>query len=457
MILVAYREALRRAGGRSELWGWSGLAVASLAIAGVYAVLMIVSRAPGSEQTVPWLLGFFYKGLIIHVVFSFVVWFLAVMGGLMHLSTVRIANGTPPLDRLGRIGLRLAVIACPLLFVPAFLPSAEASLNNYVPVLIHPLYYAGLVLLGLGIALAAVRLLVAARAVPGRLDTVSTAAVRAAIVYLVALVCVAIALALQWNEVVSPAFNDDLFWGGGHVLQFANTILLMAAWYLLGAVAFGEPLVSERVHGTATLLLLLFALVAPFLYGGFDQFSMEQRQAFTDLQYGLGPSALLMAVATLAGVLMRGRKALPWGDPGFLCLALSAAVFGLGGVFGFFVDGADTRTPSHYHGMIGGITLAYMGLFYTLILPLLDRASRWRRTMRVQVALYAFGQALQCVGLFMAGAPRKTAGAAQHLDSAAGIIGMRLNYSGGGLAILGGVLFVIVVGTALLRRRRPED
>ncbi|MCW8835170.1 MAG: cbb3-type cytochrome c oxidase subunit I [Rhodospirillales bacterium] len=452
MILEAYQKALGSSTARSELRGWALLAVAAIAIAGIYAVLMIVSRSPGAEKNFSWLLGFFHKGLVIHVVFSFVVWFLAVTGALLQLTAVRIAGGEPRLNGLGRVGLWLSVAAFPLLFGPAFLQSAEASLNNYVPVLIHPAYYAGLALLGAGIVLGVIRLFATVRAASGPLDTVSGNVVRAALVYLVALVCIAAAWWLQRHEAVSGGYNEDLFWGGGHVLQFVNTILLLVVWYILGSVAYGAPLVSDRAHNAAGWLLMLFALLTPAFYIVFGAFSDEQRQAFTDLQYALGPSALLVAVASLAGAAMRGRTSIPWRNPAFQCLFLSMGVFGLGGVFGFYVDGMDTRTPSHYHGMIGGVTLAYMGLFYAMILPVLGRPSAMRKTIAVQIMLYAFGQALQCVGLFMAGAPRKTAGAAQGLESAAEILGMRLNYMGGGLAILGGVLFVIVVGTALLKR-----
>ena len=38
---------------RRELWGWSAVAVGSLAIAGVFAALLAVSRIPGVESVFP--------------------------------------------------------------------------------------------------------------------------------------------------------------------------------------------------------------------------------------------------------------------------------------------------------------------------------------------------------------------------------------------------------------------
>lgn len=150
---------------RRELWAWAAVAVGALAVAGVFAFLIALSRVPGVESVLPWPVGFFHKGLVIHVVFSFVVWFLAVFGALLCLATAAVAGGAPRLAGLGTVGVAAAAVSTPLLFVPALLDRGEATLNNYVPVIIDPLYYAGLVVLAAGVALAAVRHLVN---LPGR-------------------------------------------------------------------------------------------------------------------------------------------------------------------------------------------------------------------------------------------------------------------------------------------------
>ncbi|MBM3566674.1 MAG: hypothetical protein FJX42_11255, partial [Alphaproteobacteria bacterium] len=62
---------------RDLLRAWMGLAALALALAGVMAVLLALSRIPGSQTLFPWPVAFFERGLVAHVVFSFVVWFLA--------------------------------------------------------------------------------------------------------------------------------------------------------------------------------------------------------------------------------------------------------------------------------------------------------------------------------------------------------------------------------------------
>ena len=435
---------------RRELWGWSTLAVGALAIAGVFALLLAISRIPGIEAVFPWPLAFFHKGLVIHVVFSFVVWFLAVFGALLLIAARRAAGGPPRFAGLGRAAVAGMAIAAPLLFVPALLDRGEPTLNNYVPVIIDPLYYAGLVVMGASMALAVVRLVLNLRRGTATADPMPLALAAAGLVYAIALVCFAVAYVLLAGDEPSHGFNEDLFWGGGHVLQFLNTLLLVVAWSLLAVRAFGPSAPGRAVVLVAAGLLALSVVPAPFLYLVFEPFSAAHTEAFTDLQYALAPPTVLVAGA----IALRRNRPLPWQEPAFLYLVLSVMVFAAGGALGLFVDGADTRTPAHYHGVIAGVTLAFMGLFHTEFLPLLERPLKRGKLLFAQVYLFAGGQLAACIGLYMAGgfgAPRKTAGEAQGLEETGAIVGMALNGIGALFAVLGGVLFIWLVASALLR------
>ena len=450
MLYDSFAEVVAEDRAKSQLRGWAALAILSLALAGVFAVLLALSRIPGVEDP----FDFFHKGLVIHVVFSFVVWFLAVFGALLHLAALRVSGGTPRFDGLGTAALAAAAVSCVLLFVPAFLERSEASLNNYVPVIIDPLYYAGVALLALGMGLAALRLLMN---LPGRkkpLDPACFGIVCAAVIYLLALVCGALALWHLRGAEASHAFNEELFWGAGHVLQFVNVSLLLAAWYMLGHLGPGGGCINDRLYRAAAVLMVVSALPAPLFYFIFEAFSAEQTEAFTNLQYALAPPSLMVAVAAMANLLAR-KEPLPWKNPAVLALVLSPLVFGAGGVLGLFVDGADTRTPAHYHGVIAGINLAFMGLFYGLFLPLLGRAVKTGKALRAQFTLFGGGQFFACIGLFLAGgygAPRKTAGAEQGLENLGAVIGMYMNGVGALIAVIGGVMFIWTVAAALLRK-----
>ncbi len=84
-----------------ELAGWAWLAVGALAVAGVFALLLALSRVPGMDQAPFWPIGFFYKGLVIHVVFSLVIWFMGVFAFLVTVATQR-AGGDYPARRAAR-------------------------------------------------------------------------------------------------------------------------------------------------------------------------------------------------------------------------------------------------------------------------------------------------------------------------------------------------------------------
>lgn len=439
---------------RRQLFGWAALAVGALAIAGAFALLLAVSRIPGIEVVVFWPLDFFRKGLVIHVVFSFVVWFLAVFAATCVLAHERLAPGRRTPDRLGLAALAGASLSLPLLFIPAFLDRGEPTLNNYVPVIIDPLYYTGLALLALSVGLVAARLVVAARPAALRRNPVEATVAASALACLLALLCFSLAHGMLSGAPWSYDFNEALLWGGGHILQFVNTLLLLAAWTWLAA-PWTRGGVPARPLAAASGVLLAGAIAGPAFYAVFPPFSPEQTGAFTWLQYLLGPSAAILAIPLLA----RLARPLPWREPAFLALALSMLLFAVGGTLGLFVDGADTRTPAHYHGVIAGVTLAFFGLFFARFLPLLGRAAGTPRRQRLILHLFAWGQLCACIGLFVAGghgAPRKVAGDAQGLVDLAPMIGMGMNGLGGLVAVIGGVVFVWTVGCALMRAADAE-
>ena len=435
-------------GPKRELRAWIGLAAFAIAVAGLGAGLIAASRTPGAADRAPWLAAMFERGLVVHVVFFFVIWFLAVFGCLLRLARTAAMPGRPTTDQAGTVIVGSAGAACALLVVVALSNAGIASLNNYVPVIIHALFYVGLAAIALALGLAALRLLVDTAPIVRSLDPVTTGIAASGIVFLIALLCIAIAAGFLVGEAPSPSWNEDLFWAGGHILQFMNVGLVITAWQVLGLAAFGELPIGPRWARWMFGFLIATAALGPAILIGFEPFEMRQTAAFTDLQYLLAVPILfaLGAVAT-AFVRAASRDGLRWKEPAFLALALSSAVFSVGTAMGLFADGGDTRTPAHYHGVIAGMQLAFMGVFYSHLLPLIGRPAG-RRASRIQLGLFAIGQLTAAIGLFIAAAPRKSAGAGA--ESLAHLIGFGMNGAGGLLAIAGGALFAWTLGRALL-------
>jgi len=454
--VAAFRPALAAPAMAREFRAWALMALGALALAGVFALLLAVARIPGADALFPWPVAFYKKSLIIHVVLSFVIWFLCAGNAVMLITACRLADGTPRLAGLGRPAIAAMAISFVLLCVPALLDRGQPALSNYVPVIIDPLYYWGLLGAALASVLAATRALANGIFRAGALEPLGAAGLALSAIALLATA----AFAISWNRLggypADAAANEDLFWAGGHILQFFNATLMIGAWAVLGGRALGRPAMPPR------LAMALSALNAGLAAGGlalmfvYPPFSGEERYAFTLYQYALAPATAIAALW-----LVRGLSAGPMveGEPATmarLTIYVSIAVFAIGGVLGIFVDGADTRTPAHYHGVIGGVNVAVMGLFYLFVLPLLGRGLvRWRGA-RVSIVLYGLGQVLHSLGLFVAGgygAPRKvadTAGGIEALGSWLGHVGIGL---GGIVAVMGGVAFIWIAGRRLLERR----
>lgn len=441
-----------------ELRGWAGLAMLSLAIAGVFALLLAVSRIPGIQDIVPLPLDFFDRGLVIHVVFSFVVWFQAVFGCLLNVATARLADGAPRMQGLGKLALATAYASCVLLFMAAFMERGEATLNNYIPAITDPLYYVGLVLLAAALGLMTLRLLINVAGSADRWkEPLPFGTISVALIFAVALMSFAIAWGTLVEEELSYEFNESLFWGGGHVLQFANTAMLMTALFVLARLTLKDIVPKDnQLMLTGLSMLVLYSGMGISVTLKYAPVHEKYWSMFTKLQYGLAFPALLVGVPLLVEIIQQRRigKGLPLCNPAFLCLLLSPVVFAVGGFLGFFVDGGDTRTPAHYHGIIAGINLSFMGLFYGFFLPLLGRELARSKALYAQILMFGGGQLLASIGLFLAGGygtPRKTAGGAQGLEAIGAKIGMYMNGIGALIAVIGGVMFIWMVSKALLR------
>jgi len=444
------------------LRGWAGLAVLSLAIAGVFALLLAMSRVPGIEDVFPWPLDFFNKGLVIHVVFSFIVWFMAVFGAILSIVTARLSHHRSSLPSLWleKILLLIAYASTVLLFAPSFMDDGEATLNNYIPAITDPLYYAGLMALAGSIGAMALRAIAALPGSKGRWkEPVCFGAITVALIYLLALAEFTIVAIRLGAEDFSYEYNEGLFWGGGHTLQFVNLGLLFIALGTLMTLSLGNRYSGlGKLPAAAYLVLAITALAGLYITVESAPESDAYWSMFTNLQYGMAlPSLLFGAPLLLAIIRKRGEgKPLPWNDPAFLCLALSPMVFAVGAFLGLFVDGADTRTPAHYHGVIDGINLSFMGLFYGLFLPLLGRGVKRSKALTAQIWMFGCGQLLASVGLFLAGGygtPRKTAGEAQNLTDIGAVVGMYLNGIGALIAVTGGVMFIWMTARALLAKK----
>jgi hypothetical protein len=434
--------------GRRQLaTGWLMLGLAALLGSGIFSVLLVLARTPYVQNFFPWV-DFFHTALVVHVDLSVLVWFLAFGGALWSL------NSTPRFLGAGRLALLLATLGTLAIAAAPFSGAGEALMSNYIPVLQQTWFLAGLLLFAAGFAVLTLRAMGAIPPVGQWME--GAAALRfglntAAVSAMLALI------AFAWSYFTAPEFlhgkpyYELLFWGGGHVLQFTYTLLMLVAWLWL-ASASGVPLtLSPRV----ALIFFGFGLIAifftPIIYYSYPVTSVEHIKLFTWLmRYGGSLAALPLSLALLHGLWHAG-KATGSGQPLRAALIVSMILFGAGGAIGFLISGTNVTIPAHYHGSIVGVTLAFMGLTYHL-LPQLGFRAPQVKLARLQPWLYGGGQLLHVLGLVISGGygvQRKVAGAAQALDSVGRVTGMGLMGVGGLISIVGGFLFIYVCYRAM--------
>ena len=429
---------------------WIWLGVYALLAAGMLALLLALSRTPFIHDMVPgsqW----FRVALVAHVDLSVLVWFIAGAGMLWSL------HGGSAARTASRVAIAFAVIGTVMISVAPFVGAGRPLMNNYVPVLEHPWFYAGLAAVATGLVIqAASYLLVFLRRAHSRDEdeVISYALGLAALSALLAVACVGISYRGMPASASGEYYFDLLFWGGGHVLQFTHTILMLVASMMLLRASGSRLRGGPRLQAALFTLTVLPLAAVPWI-NGFPVSSVDHIVNFTSLMRYGGMACIPLLLLVIASLGRHGPLA-PAQLPLRGALICAISLFAGGGIMGFMIRGSNTVIPAHYHGSIVGVTLAYMGVVY-LLLPRLGRPLTMLRTAHWQPYVYGVGQVMHITALAWTGGhgvQRKTAGAAQGLHSAQEIIGMGLMGLGGMIAVIGGVMFLVVV-LAALRRGGP--
>lgn len=407
---------------------WLFLSISALALAGLYAILLVAARSPVVQDMIPWQ-DTFHTALTIHVNLSVTVWFLAFAATIWVICQ-------PEVSRLDDIFFWLAAGSILLCVISPFIQQGEALLNNYIPILDTPVFIASILIFLWVIALQAIRFLLRARS---HLLVATTA-----LLYLIAMI------ALIWSYVhlrqpdfdLNPAqFYELLFWGSGHILQFLYVQLMLLAWLWL-AQHVGFQLASPKIfYGLfwANTLAGCLSLTIYIFYSADDPL---HREAFTHSMRYLGGIAPL-GIGAMIMLWLTTHWHTSGQSPYRWMLIWSVIMFAAGGILGFTIHGINTVIPAHYHGSIVGVTLALMGAVCHLLRTVGFSPVR-PLFLTLQPSLYGIGQLMHIGGLAWSGgygALRKTPGAMESLE---GQIAMGLMGLGGLFSILGGLIFVVI-------------
>lgn len=426
---------------------WLSLGMVALLASGLFSILLVLSRTPQLQTLFP-VADFFRVALVVHVDLSVLVWFLAFGGALWTLA------GTQRLRSIAWLALGLSALGTLTMCVAPFVGQATPIMSNYVPVLDGPVFLGGLLLFVCGIVVLCLRSMLVAPPIGGRItgDGALRFGLNAA---MVTSAVAAIAFAWSWWEVPrtldSRIYYEVLFWGGGHVLQFAYTLLMLVCWIWLGSAVGAQLPISPRIVTLLFAIVLISVFLTPITYLAYNVLTVEHHTSQTLLmRFGGGlviPPIALAVVWSLRSTRITDPQLLPLRTS----LIASLVLFSAGGVIGFLISGSNVKIPAHYHGCIVGITLAMMGVVYHL-LPRLGFSAPRSRAAAWQPYIYGVGQLMHIIGLVWSGGygvQRKVAGSDQVLRTTQETMGMGLMGMGGLIAIVGGIMFVVIVIRAL--------
>jgi len=416
---------------------WLIVGVIALAVAGLYSLTLVIGRAPVLSNNLE-IQRIFKDALVVHVDLSVLLWFLAVACMLWSLVTSRSGSFLPYIEEASLICFALAII---FMMVSPFDPKAVALMSNYIPTISSPLFLLGLGFVLCGVGFMLVKLLTST--LSGYDAPIKFGILSAGWITLIAILCFLWSFHLMPPVIEGEQYFEMLFWGGGHVLQFTHTQVLMVVWLLMAASLFPDKTLPPKLLYALFGVGLFAAVSSPLAYVFYDVAGSGFRQFFTFQMVvlnGIAP-AILSVILLKALLRRRGKNAIA------SCSTVSMLLFLYGGLLAMMIHGQNVVIPAHYHGSIVGITLAFMGFAY-LMLPQFGYrdVSGWKLAYW-QPIIYGLGQVMHVSGLAYSGGYgvlRKTAGGvdalAPNIKAALGVMGM-----GGLLAIIGGLLFVVVV------------
>lgn len=418
------------------IWANAVTAVVFILIGGIMAFTVAMTRWP-AVHLLP--ADLFYRFLTAHGLNMLIFWivFFEIAGlyfGASVLLNVRIA--APKVAWLAYILMLGGAI---LTDIMVFTGRADVMFTSYVPLQAHPLYYLGIILfavgalIGCGIFFGTWAIARAEKTYEGSVPLVTFGLAAAAIIAVYTLACGAIIYipTFLWSlgiiKNLDAAMYRLIFWGLGHASQQINVTAMVSVWYLLGTLTVGAKPVNEKVCRTAFVLYIFFINMAAEHHLLTDPtLSPAHKIANTSYFVYLAVLASMihaMAIPMATEVAQRKKgytKGLfewltkaPWGEPGFPAMIFSLIIFGfIGGITGVVYGTEQLSIKSHntwaltghFHGtVVGGTTLAFMGLTYYVIPLIFRRELIGKKWATAQTYIYAIGMILLIMGMMGAG------------------------------------------------------
>ncbi|MBD5779768.1 cbb3-type cytochrome c oxidase subunit I [Pelagicoccus sp. NFK12] len=466
-------------------------AVVFLLLGGVAAILLALTR----WQTIHLLpVDWFYRILTFHGLNMLIFWILFFEVAVLYFACTVPLKAKLFSRKVAWVGFIMMLVGAVMVDYIILKGKADVLMTSYLPLLAHPAFYLGIILVAVGTLIGVFNffatLYVAKRdrTYEGSVPLVTFGATAAAIIAVVTLLHGAIVMiptftfAMGWTPEPDPMWYRTIWWGLGHQSQQVNVCAMVAIWYLVGYLATGAKPINETVCRGAFVLYILFInlasahhlLVDPAVGATWKIWNTSYAMylaVLASMIHGFTvPASVEMAMRYKGYTkgLFGWVTKLPWRNPAFSAAVLSVVIFGfIGGITGVtlgtqqinIIAHNTLRITGHFHAtVVGGTSLAFMGLTYYVIPLIFQRDFIGKGWARIQPWLFGGGILMVSLGMSFAGSlgvprrdydiePAGVYGASSHLFL--GIMGV-----GAIIAVLALLIFVLLcVGTLLFGKK----
>jgi len=458
-----------------------------LLLGGVAAILLALTRWQAVHLLpVDW----FYRIITFHGMNMLIFWILFFEVAILYFTATTPLNSRLYSRWVAWVSFGMMLAGAVMTNWVILAGQADVMMTSYLPLLAHPLFYLGIILVAVGTLVAVFNFFATLyiakrdRTYEGSLPLVTFGAMAAAVIAVVTLLHGAIVMiptftySMGWTPEPDPMWYRMIWWGLGHMSQQVNVCAMVAVWYLIAYFAVGAKPLNETVCRGAFVLYILFInlaaahhlLVDPGVSAGWKIWNTSYAMYLAVL------ASMIHAFTIPASVELAMRDkgyrrglfgwvmALPWRNPAFSAAVLSLLIFGfVGGITGVtlgtqqinIIAHNTLRITGHFHAtVVGGTTLAFMGLAYYVIPLIFKRDFIMRGWARVQPWLFGGGILMVSFGMSFAG----SLGVSRRVHDIeyAGIYGPAAHFFlglmgvGAIIAVLALILFVLLcVGTLL--------
>ncbi len=381
----------------------------------------------------------YYRVLTLHGINMLIFWILFFEIAVLYFACTSLLNARLGSKWAAWLSIILMVVGALLTDWVILTGKGDVLMTSYPPMLAHPMFYLGMILVAVGTLVGVIVFFVTLyqakrdRTYEGSMPLVTFGALAAAIIAVFTLLHGAIALvptltwSLGWTPEPDPGWYRLMWWALGHPAQQVNLCAMVAIWYFLATLTTGAKPLNETVSRAAFVLYILFInvasahhlLVDPGLSASWKIWNTSYVMylaVLASLIHGFTVPASVEVAQRLKGYtkgLFGWLANAPWKDPGFSAFTLSALIFGfIGGITGVTIGTEQInilahntmRVPGHFHAtVVGGTTLAFMGLTYYVVPLIFQREFYMRGLARVQPYLFAAGITIMSIGMSFAG------------------------------------------------------